>query len=211
MELRRVLRSLGFVPSAGIDLRLGAVFARPAARPPNSERQHCFYGSIESTEGSLLAACQSSSYRRKPVSRDGGTVMDFRKLGTLVLCIGVGILLYGGLMFLSNQPVAYTSQTNADPFKELSRIVDYYGEALNRDGLRHKARSTMTTGLTIAVIGAVILLSAKKTGHQRTTRNPLGSGDTVASSPVASQFCTECGNRLEAGLRFCPACGTAIQ
>lgn len=45
----------------------------------------------------------------------------------------------------------------------------------------------------------------------RTTLNPLGTGNGVAPSPAVSRFCTECGNRLEAGRRFCPSCGTAAQ
>lgn len=45
----------------------------------------------------------------------------------------------------------------------------------------------------------------------RTTLNPLGGGGRIGSSPGVPRFCTQCGNRLEAQLRFCPSCGSAAQ
>jgi uncharacterized RDD family membrane protein YckC len=43
----------------------------------------------------------------------------------------------------------------------------------------------------------------------RTTLNPSGGG--IEPSPGVSRFCTQCGNRLEAGRRFCASCGSSAE
>lgn len=55
------------------------------------------------------------------------------------------------------------------------------------------------------IAGTVVIRRAA--GWTSLSPSVTAGGVVAASSPA--QFCTKCGTRLEAGLRFCPSCGSA--
>lgn len=61
-----------------------------------------------------------------------------------------------------------------------------------------------------AALGAVIALFATYLLKNRLLVNPPAASQNFPSTPI-SRFCTQCGNRFQAGRRFCPACGSAAE
>lgn len=63
-----------------------------------------------------------------------------------------------------------------------------------------------------AVFGSLILVFATHLFllKNRVSTNSPAASQNFSEAPI-SQFCTQCGNRLEAGRHFCPACGSAAQ
>ena len=60
-------------------------------------------------------------------------------------------------------------------------------------------------GALIVVFGTYLFLL-----KNRSLANSPGVSQNFSETPI-SRFCTQCGNRLEAQLRFCPSCGSAAQ
>lgn len=61
-----------------------------------------------------------------------------------------------------------------------------------------------------AVLGSLIFLFATHLSKNRSSAiSPADSRNF--SDPPIFRFCTQCGTRLKAGLRFCPSCGSAAE
>lgn len=58
------------------------------------------------------------------------------------------------------------------------------------------------------VLGALIFLFVTYLSKNLSLANSPAASQNFSEAPV-SQFCTQCGNRRKAGLRYCPACGSA--
>ena len=99
-------------------------------------------------------------------TKQGRLNMDFKKIGLVILVLGIMISAYGGFQFTTNQPKKFNSAESKqtvfggrDDFRNMMNVNE---TNRIRSGKREDATKTMIVGGIVAFIGVGLSLSAKK-------------------------------------------------
>ncbi len=74
----------------------------------------------------------------------------------------------------------------------------------------HDLNTAMQRFLPLAVQHTTFNIDDFLRPENKLTPATFSTGGTVAPAAPAAGFCTNCGNALSAGVRFCPQCGTPV-
>lgn len=88
--------------------------------------------------------------------------MDFKKLATYVVILGVLVLGYGGFQWLSNQPKKINPSQAKGGLAGFGEALSVQTENLIRVGARKKATKIIIAGGIVIFIGAGVYASAKQ-------------------------------------------------
>lgn len=106
--------------------------------------------------------------------------------------------------------IAYTK---SDPGTSVPPITQETGPTFNSDIIVAVLVAIAVSGVLVG--GLWFLMRAKKGQDRGGARRPAAGGRGRASGNTvnkggAGQFCTNCGQRLEKSIKFCPDCGTKV-
>ena len=92
--------------------------------------------------------------------------MDFKKFGIFILILGILVLSYGGIQWVSNQPKNFNSAESKPSIfggrDDLGNYLNVQNTNLVRAGKRKDAIKAMIAGGIIVFVGIGMLFSAKK-------------------------------------------------
>lgn len=127
--------------------------------------------------------------------------MDVKKFGFIILILGVIILLYGAIVFGTNQPKKFDrSESQIGVFggrDDFSNWLDTKEINAEREQKRKQSTNIMLIGGIVVIIGGGLSFSSSSTSvtSQENTIFCTNCGKKYSSTSVA-QYCEECGKKL---------------
>jgi len=133
--------------------------------------------------------------------------MNFKKFGAFILAFGLVVTFIGAMVAMDSPPKRQLTEPEGWQ-RDLERA--YTSNPFEAAERRQNGAAIAIPGIVVAVIGLVIMLSAKAATPSQPATTAVASADLPRPTGQAAEnltFCITCGETLPSAAAYCPKCG----